>query len=94
MPLLQRAIELNPNGADALARLSYIYIQRPGRANMEQARSLAERATAADPTNAQGWLVLGAARSELGDRAGARAAFDSCVAQGTGRYVAECRASR
>jgi hypothetical protein len=67
MPLLQRAIELNPNGADALARLSYIYIQRPGRANMEQARSLAERATAADPTNSQGWLVLGAARSELGD---------------------------
>jgi cytochrome c-type biogenesis protein CcmH/NrfG len=94
MPLLQRAIELNPNGADALARLSYIYIQRPGRANMEQARSLAERATAADPTSAQGWLVLGAARSELGDRAGARAAFDACVAQGTGRHVAECRASR
>jgi cytochrome c-type biogenesis protein CcmH/NrfG len=84
MPLLQRAIELNPNGADALARLSYIYIQRPGRANMEQARSLAERATAADPTNSQGWLVLGAARSELGDRAGARAAFDALRRAGHG----------
>jgi hypothetical protein len=94
MPLLQRAIELNPNGAEALARLSFIYVSRPGRANMEQARSLAERATVSDPTSSQAWLVLGAARSELGDRAGARAAFDSCVAQGTGRYVSDCRASR
>ncbi|MBN8617205.1 MAG: hypothetical protein J0L92_41885, partial [Deltaproteobacteria bacterium] len=59
-----------------------------------QARTLAERATVADPTNAQAWLVLGAARSELGDAAGARTAFQSCVSQGTGRYVAECRAMR
>ncbi|MBX7196649.1 MAG: hypothetical protein K1X94_31645, partial [Sandaracinaceae bacterium] len=65
-----------------------------GRANMEQARTLAERATLADPTNSQAWLVLGAARSELGDRAGARAAFLARVERGTGRYVAECRAMR
>ncbi|GAB4195778.1 MAG: hypothetical protein OHK0013_02340 [Sandaracinaceae bacterium] len=92
IPLLERAIALNPNGADALARLSYIYVGRGGRANLEQARSYAERATAADPTNSQGWLVLGAARGELGDRVGARAAYQSCIERGQGRYVAECRA--
>lgn len=94
IPLLERAIELRPTGSEALARLSYILVSRPGRANLERARDLAERATAVDPTNAQAWLVLGAARSELGDRVGARAAFEACVEQGQGRFVAECRAMR
>jgi tetratricopeptide (TPR) repeat protein len=91
IPLLERAIALNPNGAEALARLSYLYVGRGGRANLEQARTYAERATAADPTNSQGWLVLGAARGELGDRVGARAAYESCVERGQGRFVSECR---
>jgi CheY-like chemotaxis protein len=92
IPLLERAIALNPSGADALARLSYIYVGRGGRGNLEQARTYAERATAADPTSSQGWLVLGAARGELGDRVGARAAYQSCVDSGQGRWVTECRA--
>ncbi|MDW8246848.1 MAG: tetratricopeptide repeat protein [Sandaracinaceae bacterium] len=91
IPLLERAIELNPNGSEALSQLAYALINKGGRSNLERARELAERAVQSDPQNAQGWLVLGAARSELGDRAGAREAKERCVQQGKGPFVAQCR---
>jgi tetratricopeptide (TPR) repeat protein len=92
IPLYERAIALNPTGGEALAQLSFLLLNRGRRPDLEQARDYAARATAVDPTSSLAWLVLGAARESLGDRAGAREAYQSCVAQGQGAHVRECRA--
>ena len=94
IPLYEQAIAVNPTGAEALSQLAYILVQRPGREAQERARDLSTRATASDPTSSLGWLVLGASQEMLGRRTEARAAYQSCIEQGTGRWVAECRASR
>ncbi len=89
----EAAIAANPNGAEALAELSFLLLNRArNRAQYQTAADLAQRAVTADGTSALGWLVLGAARQSMGDDAGGRAAYQSCVAQGTDRrYVGECR---
>ncbi|MCC7535796.1 MAG: DUF4388 domain-containing protein, partial [Deltaproteobacteria bacterium] len=84
----ERAITINPAGDAALSALAFIHLNR-GR-NREAAQ-LAERAVQANQQNAQGWIVLGAARDALGNRSGAREAYRSCVQHGTGRWVRECR---
>jgi hypothetical protein len=85
----RRAIELNPEGGEALAELGRLLL---GRQRTREAASLAQRATAVDPTNALGWITLGAARQMRGDREGARQAYQTCAKLGTGPYVKECRA--
>jgi hypothetical protein len=85
----RRAIELNPEGADALAELARLMLARQ---NTREATELAERATAIDPSNSLAWVTLGAARQMRGDRQGARQAYQSCAKLGRGRYVSECRA--
>jgi hypothetical protein len=82
------AIAANPNGVEALAPLAFSLLNR--RQNQEAA-DLAARAVAVDATNSQAWITLGAARQELRDAAGARQAYQSCVDQGQGRYVSDCR---
>lgn len=82
------AIAVNPNGVEALAPLAFSLLNR--RQNQEAA-DLAARAVAVDATNSQAWITLGAARQELRDAAGARQAYQSCVDQGQGRYVSDCR---
>lgn len=52
----------------------------------------ASRATALEPTDAAGWLLLGAAQQELGHAKESRAAFMSCVRLGKRGSVRECRA--
>ncbi len=80
----------DPAAADRLSRQALRALNR--RANSEAA-GFAQQAVAADRTNAMGWLVLGAARSELGDAAGAREAYQSCVDHGSNRQtVRDCRA--
>lgn len=85
----RRAIALNPQGSDALAELARLMLARQ---HTREATELAERATAIDPSNALGWVTLGAARQMRGDRQGARQAYQSCVKLGRGGYVSECRA--
>lgn len=85
----RRAIALNPEGSDAMAELARLMLARQ---HARGAIDLAERATAIDPSNALGWVTLGAARQMRGDRQGARQAYESCVKLGKGRYVSECRA--
>ena len=85
----RRAVELNPEGGEALAELGRLML---GRQRTREAANLARRATAVDPTNALGWITLGAARQMRGDREGARQAYQSCAKLGTGPYVQECRA--
>ena len=85
----RRAIELNPESSAALAELARLMLARQ---HAREAAELAERATAVDPTNALGWVTLGAARQMRGDRQGATQAYQSCVKLGRGEYVRECRA--
>ena len=92
MELYQQAIAVNPSGHEALSNLAFLLLNRGRGDDMTNARDYALRATQADPTDALAWLVLGAARDALRDRAGAREAYAQCVAQGQGPHVRECRA--
>ncbi|MGB3049665.1 MAG: DUF4388 domain-containing protein [Polyangiales bacterium] len=85
----RRAIELEPNASPALAELARLMLAR---SHTREASELAERATAVDPSNALGWVTLGAARQMNGDRQGAWQAYQNCVKLGEGQYVSECRA--
>jgi tetratricopeptide (TPR) repeat protein len=84
----QRALEAQPNDAPALAGMAFVYLNMDDRG---MAKLFATRALAADATNSQGWIVLGAALEMLGDRAGAREAYRKCASDAVGSYVAECR---
>ena len=92
IPLYEHAIALNPVGSEALAQLAFLLLNRGRRPDLEQARDYSQRATQIDSTSSLAWLVLGAARDSLGDRAGAREAYHSCVDEGQGAHVRECRA--
>jgi DNA-binding response OmpR family regulator len=92
IPLYEHAIQINPIGSEALAQLSFLLLNRGRRPDLEQARDYALRATQIDATSSLAWLVLGAARDSLGDRAGAREAYRNCVDEGQGQHVRECRA--
>jgi DNA-binding response OmpR family regulator len=92
MELYQRALQIQPNGSEALAQMSYLLLNRGRTADLAEAIGYAERATAVDPTNSLAWLVLGAARDARRDRAGARQAYEQCAERGQGQHVRECRA--
>jgi DNA-binding response OmpR family regulator len=57
----------------------------------EKALDLARQAVKANPADADGWLMLGAAYQASGDRAAAREAYKSCVAQAHSVNVSDCR---
>jgi Flp pilus assembly protein TadD len=54
------------------------------------ATSLGERSVALDPTDADSWLILGAAYIQAGDNKNARRCFSSCVKQATSGARREC----
>ncbi len=84
----QRALTLNPNGVGALRKLSYYYLNQ-GKTN--EAEHFAVRAVRANPSNAQSWFLLGAARDARNNRQGALEAYRGC-AQGKGAYASRCKA--
>ncbi|HKP58144.1 MAG TPA: hypothetical protein VJV78_15535 [Polyangiales bacterium] len=84
----RRALLHAPDGSAALSGLSFVYLN--AEQNLE-AREYAQRAVRADATNAEGWIVLGAALELLGDKPGAQAAYHSCVEQGRGPYLSQCK---
>jgi tetratricopeptide (TPR) repeat protein len=88
LQLYEQAIAIDPNDSTVLARLAFGYLNR---GENEQASDYASRAVAVDPASSEGWIVLGAARHALGDKAGARDAYRKCVEVGRGPYVDECR---
>jgi cytochrome c-type biogenesis protein CcmH/NrfG len=53
--------------------------------------SYAARAIQADESNSEGWIVLGAARWQTGDRKAAKEAYRSCAERARGAYVVECK---
>jgi DNA-binding response OmpR family regulator len=88
LSLYEAAAEQMPTDSNVLSRLAFGYLNR-GRNS--DAASFAARAVQADPTNSEGWIVLGAARDQLGDRKGAKDAYRKCADQGRGSYTTECR---
>jgi predicted Zn-dependent protease len=62
------------------------------RGKADQAIELATRYTQARPQEAFGWLILGAAREQKGDRAKARETYRTCGRVAKGAHVGECRA--
>jgi hypothetical protein len=58
----------------------------------KEAAAAAARATAADPSEAEAWLILGAADQRLGKAGAAREAFRACVKSAKRGPVKECRA--
>jgi Flp pilus assembly protein TadD len=62
------------------------------RGQIQTAISLASQATAANPADAEAWLILGGAYEMVGNKAAARNAYKSCAASGSGSRVSECKA--
>jgi tetratricopeptide (TPR) repeat protein len=62
------------------------------RQSFGHAAEVARRATQADPTNAEGWLMLGGAYEALGSKEKARSAYRKCADQAKGSGARECRA--
>jgi DNA-binding response OmpR family regulator len=57
----------------------------------EKAIELAQEAVKTNPSDADGWLMLGAAFQASGDRSAAREAYRSCVARAHTVNVSDCR---
>ncbi len=62
------------------------------RGKVQDAIEMASKYTGAYPTDAFGWLVLGAAYEQAGKRAEARDAYRQCAQKAKGAYVGECTA--
>lgn len=84
----QRAITIHPTGSEALSGLAMLYLNQ---GKNPDARTRAEEAVSSDPENSEGWIVLGAALSALGDAAGARVAYSRCADLPNGKYFGECK---
>lgn len=65
---------------------------RLNRGDFAAAERFAQRAVVGHPERAQGWIVLGAARDALGDKAGAKRAYKMCAAKALDVSVRHCRA--
>ncbi|HKP59991.1 MAG TPA: tetratricopeptide repeat protein, partial [Polyangiales bacterium] len=88
LALYESAAQRLPRNSTVLSRLAFGYLNR-GRNN--DAVNYAARAVDIDPTNSEGWIVLGAGKYTLGDRKAAKDAYRKCVDLGRGAYVAECK---
>jgi hypothetical protein len=84
----ESAAKQSPEDSKVLSRLALTYLNQ-GRNN--DAANYAARAVELEESNSEGWIVLGAARSQLGDRKAAREAYKRCAEVGKGSYVNECR---
>lgn len=86
--LYRQALAIDPNGLEALVEVGFAALNR---GNNQEAREFAERATRLDPTSSKAWITLAYSLQSLGERDASRAAYRSCVDQGQGPFVAECR---
>jgi hypothetical protein len=64
------------------------------RGDNKTAVEMGERVLAADPTDAEVWLIVGAAYQAMGQNGKAHEAFAECVKQGKRGPIGECRALR
>jgi tetratricopeptide (TPR) repeat protein len=83
-----KAIEIDPRGAEALGGLAMFYLNQ---GKNDAARARAMETVAIDPKSSEGWIVLAASLSALGDEVGARKAYQECALLEEGKYVSECK---
>ncbi len=88
LTLLREAVALDGDREDAVGELAFRLLAA-GR-NREAAEH-ADRATRLNPKDARAWVTLGAALQGMGERFSAQQAYRSCVEQGEGPFVKECR---
>jgi tetratricopeptide (TPR) repeat protein len=88
LALYKSAAERMPQNSALLSRLSFAYLNQGRNAD---AAAYAARAVAAEPSNSEGWIVLGAARDQLGDHKAAMDSYRKCAELGKGEYVTECK---
>jgi DNA-binding response OmpR family regulator len=88
LELYESAAQRLPVNSTVVGRLAFAYLNRGRDAD---AVRFAERAVELDPTNSEGWIVLGAGRQQLGDRKAAKEAYKQCAEMGKGAYLAECK---
>jgi cytochrome c-type biogenesis protein CcmH/NrfG len=82
-----KVLEINPASAEALSGLAMFYLNQ---GKNEQARDRAQQSVAIDGKNSEGWIVLGASLSALGDMPGARKAYQECAGI-EGKFAGECK---
>ena len=83
--------ELDGGAADAKALKKACQRALDG-SKFKDAITQCEASTAADPTDGEAWLLLGASYDQLGRKADARAAYQSCVQKGKRGPTGECAA--
>jgi DNA-binding response OmpR family regulator len=88
LAMYEEAAQRLPANSTVIGRLAFAYLNR-GRDG--DAVQFAEKAIELDPTNSEGWIVLGAGKFQLGDRKAAKDAYRKCSEMGKGAYVAECK---
>jgi CheY-like chemotaxis protein len=88
LTVYEEAAQRLPVNSTVLGRLAFAYLNRGRDADAVQ---YAEKAVEIDPTNSEGWIVLGAGKFQLGDRKAAKDAYKKCAEQAKGEYVAECK---
>jgi len=76
-----------PGGGSALSQAS----RALAKGDTARAVSLARQAVSGNPSNADAWLILGAALQASGNGSAARDAYRSCVTQAHSANVNECR---
>ena len=87
-PLYQQALKLNPQGGEALTGLAFVALNKGAH---QEAQRLAEQATTQDPTSSRAWIALASAFQALNKPNEATKAYQQCVAQGKGEYLAKCQ---
>lgn len=86
--LYRQILDVDPSNSGALTKLAFYFLNK---GKYRRAVDLAYRALSGDPSSAEAWIVLGAAKDSLNDRAGAREAYRNCADMGKGTYAQECR---
>jgi DNA-binding response OmpR family regulator len=88
LAMYEEAAQRLPVNSTVIGRLAFAYLNRGRDAEAVQA---AEKAVELDPTNSEGWIVLGAGKFQLGDRKAAKEAYKKCAESAKGPYLAECK---
>ena len=84
----EAALALAPGSSQILGKIALVHLESN---QNKPAQEYAEKAVAADANNAEGWIVLGAARQIRGDAKAAREAYQRCAELPDARYATECR---
>jgi len=85
----EKPLDLGPESAGSSLVMRANYALRTGAKG--RALELARQAVQSNPSDADGWLMLGAAYQAAGDKAAARDAYRNCVAQAHTVNVGDCR---